>query len=320
MSSIVVVGSVAYDAVETPFGSRERMLGGAATHFSLAAGFFVGVHLIGVVGRDFSEQDEALLRARGINLEGLERVAGGDTFFWKARYGYDLNDCRTLDTRLNVFSEFDPKLTAGARMAPFLFLANIRPDLQLAVLRQMDAPRLVALDTMNYWIEGSKSQLLETIAHVDMLIINDAEVRQLTGEPNLLRASRAIFEMGPQRLVIKRGEYGAAMFGPAGFFAVPGLPLDAVVDPTGAGDTFAGGFLGYLATTANGSDESSFRRAMIYGSVMASFNVEAFGCERLLTLQREDVRQRFREFKDLVHFELEEIDRLIPRYVEEFAR
>lgn len=319
MSSIVVVGSVAYDGVETPFGKRERMLGGAATHFSLAASFFTKVFLVGVVGSDFASEDEGLLRRRGINLDGLQRVPDGRTFFWRAKYGYDLNDCKTLETQLNVFGEFDPVLSPEARRAPYLFLANIRPELQLAVRRQMEAPRLAALDTMNYWIEGFRSNLLETIRHVDMLMINDAEARQLTEEPNLLRASRAIFDMGPRWLVVKRGEYGAALFSPESRFVVPGLPLDSVVDPTGAGDTFAGGFLGYLASR-DSFDEATLRRAMIYASVMGSFNVEAFGCERLVALRREEILLRFRAFKDLVHFELEELDRLTAEPPEEVAQ
>lgn len=295
------------------------MLGGAATHFSLAASFFTKVRLIAVVGRDFAAEDEELLRGRGIDLTGLERVASGKTFFWRGHYGYDLNDCKTLETQVNVFGDFRPKLSPEARAAPYLFLANIQPELQLQVRREMRAPKLVALDTMNYWIEGYKPQLLEAIRHVDMLIINDAEVRELAGQSNLLRASRTIFEMGPQRVVIKRGEYGAIMFSRDSFFAVPGLPLDSVIDPTGAGDTFAGGFLGYLSS-ANASDEASMRRAMIYGSVMASFNVEAFGCDRLLALRREEIGRRFKEFKNLVHFELEEFDRTAAPPQEEFTR
>jgi len=300
--SLVVVGSVALDSVRTPFGVRERSLGGAATHFSVAASFFTQVSVVAVIGDDFTEEDQTVFRERKINTENLQRIPGGKTFHWEGEYGFDLNTAKTLNTELNVFASFKPQLSETAKRAPFLFLANIQPDLQREVREQVDA-RFVAMDTMNYWIERTRDELLKTIATVDALIINDAEARELAGEPNLIRAARKILTLGPQMLVVKRGEYGAAFFTRDSYFATPAFPLEAVFDPTGAGDSFAGGFMGYLAQ-ADKVDDATLRRAIIYGSVMASFNVEEFSCDRLRRLTTDEVRARFREFKEFTHFEI----------------
>lgn len=298
--SILVVGSVAFDAVKTPFGEREEILGGSATHFAIAASFFTNVSIVAVVGEDFSENHKDVFRTRNIDITGLEQ-APGKTFRWKGEYGYDLNTRQTIYTHLNVFADFKPKLPESASYCPFLFLGNISPDLQLEVRKHIDA-RLVALDTMNYWIEKSPQELKEVLKVVDILIINDEEARELAQEPNLIKASKKILQMGPKRIVVKRGEYGAVMFSPGSYFAMPAFPQEEVYDPTGAGDTFAGGFVGYLAAT-NQIDEAAMRRAMIYGSVMASFNVEAFGCERLEQLSYQTINERFRQFKEITHFD-----------------
>ena len=300
--SLLVVGSVALDKVRTPFGERDRSLGGAATHFSVAASFFAETAVVAVVGDDFTEDDLSVFRERHINTDNLECVAGGKTFRWSGEYGFDLNTAKTLDTELNVFADFAPKLSDAARKSPFLFLANIQPTLQREVREQVDA-RFVAMDTMNYWIERTREDLLKTIAVVDALVINDAEARELAGEANLIRASRKILSIGPQLLVVKRGEYGAALFTKDSYFATPAFPLDSVFDPTGAGDSFAGGFMGYLAQSER-IDESTMRRAVIYGSVMASFNVEEFSCDRLRRLKPEEIRERFNQFKEFTHFEI----------------
>ncbi|MEW6736049.1 MAG: PfkB family carbohydrate kinase [Acidobacteriota bacterium] len=298
--SILAVGSVAFDAVKTPFGEREEILGGAATHFSIAASFFTRVGIVAVVGEDFSKEHEAIFHARKIDTSGLERKAG-NTFRWKGEYGYDLNTRETIYTHLNVFADFKPKLPEKAKRSPYLFLGNIGPALQYEVRQQVDS-HLVALDTMNYWIENTPNELREVLKVIDILIINDEEVRELAGEPNLIRAAKKILAMGPQRLVVKRGEYGAAMFSQDTYFAMPAFPQEDVFDPTGAGDTFAGGFMGYLAATGQ-LDEAAMRRAMIYGSVMASFNVEKFGCERLQQLTYQEINDRFRSFKEITHFD-----------------
>jgi sugar/nucleoside kinase (ribokinase family) len=300
--SLLVVGSVALDSVRTPFGYRERSLGGAATHFSVAASFFTDVSVVAVVGADFTEEDGAVFRERNINTENLQRIPDGKTFRWIAEYGFDLNTARTIDTELNVFANFKPQLSEAARRAPFLFLANIQPELQREV-RQQVAARFVAMDTMNYWIERTRDELLKTIAVVDALIINDAEARELAGEPNLIRAARKILELGPRMLVVKRGEYGAALFTNHSYFATPAFPLENVFDPTGAGDSFAGGFMGYLAQ-AGKIDDHTLRRAIICGSVMASFNCEEFSCDRLRRLTPGEIRARFHEFKEFTHFEI----------------
>ncbi|MGH9823452.1 MAG: PfkB family carbohydrate kinase, partial [Blastocatellia bacterium] len=275
---ILVVGSVAFDSVRTPFGERDHVLGGAATYFSVAASFFADVQLVAVVGDDFGPPEEAVFNEREIDISGLERISGKKSFHWAGRYGYDLNVAETLDTQLNVFADFEPKLPADARSAQYLFLANIQPTLQRMVREQVDA-KIVAADTMNYWIESARAELIETLKGVDILIINESEARELSGQSNLIRASRKILSMGPSRLVVKRGEYGAVMFTEDSYFATPAYPLEDVFDPTGAGDSFAGGFMGYLAAT-HAADEAAMRRAMIYGSVMASFTVEEFSCER----------------------------------------
>jgi sugar/nucleoside kinase (ribokinase family) len=297
-----VVGSVAFDAVETPFGKREKMLGGSATHFSLAASFFTDVRVVGVVGGDFGEEEFAVFRERGIDTGDLEVVPGGKTFFWQGRYDFDLNTAHTLDTQLNVFADFKPKLSEESRRARFAFLGNIQPDLQTEVRGQVEGAEMVALDTMNYWIGSVPEAVWGAVRGVHVCIINDAEARQLAGEPNLLRAARKILAAGPRALVVKRGEYGAALFTADGYFAMPAYPLESVFDPTGAGDTFAGGFMGYLASQ-NSTDEATMRRAMIYGSVMASFNVEEFGTERVRRLTHAEINERFREFKRMTHFE-----------------
>src|SRR5262249_39207695 len=285
--SILVVGSVAFDSVKTPFGERNRVLGGSATYFSVAASFFTDVRLVAVVGDDFGEAEERVFRDRGIDIGDLERVPGERSFYWAGEYGFDLNTARTLDTQLNVFANFKPKLSPAARKTPFLFLGNIQPDLQVEVREQV-AAQLVAADTMNYWIKNTPRELREMLRVVDLLVINDAEARELAEEANLIRAGRKILSMGPSRLIVKRGEYGAAMFTDHSYFATPAFPIEDVFDPTGAGDSFAGGMMGYLASTGV-EDEQAFRRAIIYGSVMASFNVEEFGPERMLKLTWDEI-------------------------------
>ncbi len=305
--SLVVVGSIAFDAVKTPFGERDRMLGGAAVHFSLAASFFTDVRVVGPVGDDFGEAEYAVLRERGVNTDDVEHVAGGETFFWRAHYEHDLNVAHTDETLLGVFADFEPKLSPASAGAETVFLANIQPDLQRAVREQCQAAALVGLDSMNLWIDTARDSLLRTIAGVDIVLLNDAEVRMLTDEPNLLVAARQIMEMGPRAVVAKRGEYGAALITSEGFFALPAYPLETVMDPTGAGDSFAGGFLGYLASqdggAAEGDDDGALRRAMTYGSVLASFNVEGFGTERVRELTDEEIHARFGELKEMTSFE-----------------
>jgi sugar/nucleoside kinase (ribokinase family) len=301
--SVTVVGSIAFDAVRTPFGSRERMLGGSAVHFSLAASFFDTVHVVGPVGDDFGEAEHAVLQARGVNTDDIEHVPGGRTFFWQGEYGWDLNDRKTLETQLNVFANFQPKLSDASRAADVLFLANIQPDLQRQVREQCRDARFVALDSMNLWIETARDSLIETIRGVDCLLLNDAELRELTREPNFVRAARKILEWGPRVVVAKQGEYGAAMFTEEGFFALPAFPLESVIDPTGAGDCFAGGFLGYVAAHPAGEpDHDLLRRAMAYGTALASFNVEEFGVERVARLTSEEIAERVAELQRITHF------------------
>ena len=307
--AILVVGSVAFDSVKTPFGEREHILGGAATYFSVAASFFTDVRVVGVVGDDFGAKEEAVFRERGVDITDVERVPGQQSFHWRGEYGYDLNVARTLDTQLNVFADFKPRLSADARGVQYLFLANIQPDLQLEVRRQVNA-KIVAADTMNYWIEKTRPQLESTLKEVDILIINDTEARELAGEANLVRAARRILTMGPKRLVVKQGEYGAVMFTPDSYFSAPAYPLEDVFDPTGAGDSFAGGFMGYLAATG-ADDEEAMRRAIIFGSVMASFNVEDFSCERMRRLTYEEIAGRARRLRQITYFEESEIPRRI---------
>ena len=300
--SLTVVGSVAFDALETPFGKREKILGGAATHFSLSASFFTRVNAVGVVGGDFGEEEWEVFRRHFIDTEDIEIVPEGKTFFWSGRYDYDMNTAHTLDTQLNVFETFDPKLSPSSKNAEFLFLANILPMLQKGVREQCPNAKFVAMDTMNFWISSMKEAVIDTIKVVDCVIINDAEARQLADEPNIHKAAKKIMDLGLKALVIKRGEYGATLFTQNGFFAVPAYPLESVFDPTGAGDTFAGGFMGYLASSGEITDDV-LRRAMIYGSVMASFNVEKFGTERVDALDYPEINQRFREFKRMTHFD-----------------
>jgi sugar/nucleoside kinase (ribokinase family) len=301
--SLLVVGSVAFDAIETPFGRVERTVGGAATYFSLAASFFTRVNLVGVVGDDFTAKHEEVFRGRSVDLAGLER-AEGKTFFWSGKYHDNLNDRTTLATDLNVFAEFRPKLPESFRKSQFIFLANIDPTLQRSVLDQVTGkPKLVALDTMNYWIEGTPDELMKTLKQTQVLMINDSETRQLSDEHNLLRAAKAIFKMGPKTLVIKRGEHGAMMIHGDSVFCVPAYPLDEIHDPTGAGDSFAGGFMGYLAG-AGKINANSLRLAMVYGSVLGSFAVEKFGLERLLKLKRREITDRVRHFHKLTTFKL----------------
>jgi sugar/nucleoside kinase (ribokinase family) len=300
--SLTVVGSIAFDSVRTPFGERERMLGGAAVHFSLAASFFTEVRPVGPVGDDFGAEEFAVLERRGVLVDDIERVPGGESFFWRGRYEYDLNVAHTEDTRLGVFGEFAPKLSDGSRQADTLFLANIQPDLQRQVHSQCGA-RFSALDSMNLWIDTAKGSLLEAIGEVDCVILNDAEIRQLTGRSSLVKAAREVMEMGPRAVVAKQGEYGAALFTESGFFALPGFPLEEVADPTGAGDSFAGGFLGYLDSHDGDLDDPCLRRAMGYGTVLASFNVEEFGTERVSRLGMEEIEERFEALRGMTRFD-----------------
>ena len=298
---IVVVGSVAFDSVKTPFGEANDVLGGSATYFSTSASYFTDVSLVAVVGEDFPKKHIDFLKMKGIDTRGLE-VSKGKTFRWKGEYSYELNEAKTLDTELNVFQQFNPRLPEEYRDSDIVFLANIDPDLQRDVLKQVNKPKLVAADTMNFWIEGKKDSLLETLSLVDVLLINDGEARQLSGEPNLVKAARTIMGFGPKTLVIKRGEYGVLMFHESSIFSAPAYPLENVFDPTGAGDTFAGGFVGYLANTMDLS-ESAMRRAIIMGSVMASYNVEDFSLKRIRELDYKEIETRYKEFKHLSHFE-----------------
>jgi len=293
--SITVVGSIAFDAVQTPFGERERMLGGAASHFALAASMLDEVNLVGPVGDDFGEAEMEVLRTRGSDVDDVEHVAGGKTFFWKGSYHEDMNTRDTLDTQLNVFEHFEPKLSRRSREAEVLFLANIQPGLQLKVREQCDAAKFVALDSMNLWIEIARPELEEIISKVDCLILNDEELRQLTGAPTTVAAAREILDHGPSIVVAKQGEYGSALITVDDFFALPAYPLERVVDPTGAGDTFAGGFVGLVASQIGGElDGDVLRNAMAYGTALASFNVERFGTEALASdeVTGADVRRR----------------------------
>jgi sugar/nucleoside kinase (ribokinase family) len=302
--AVTVVGSVAFDALETPFGKRDRILGGAATHFSLAAHFFTEVSVVGIVGEDFGDDELDVFRSRGINIDDLERVAGERSFFWSGRYEDDMAVAHTLDTQLNVFAGFDPVLSRGSCAASVLFLANIQPDLQRRVRAQCNGVRLTGLDSMNYWIESAREPLLQAMREVDVIVFNDAEVRMLTGKPNLAQAAKEIRELGPRVLLVKQGAYGACMFTEEGFFSVPAYPLETVIDPTGAGDSFAGGVFGFLDSLGSSTfSENELRCAVVYGSVLASFVVEEFGSERLQTLTRSEIEQRFAEFKALSHFD-----------------
>jgi sugar/nucleoside kinase (ribokinase family) len=303
--SITVVGSIAYDTVSTPFGERERMLGGAAVHFALAASFFEEVRVVGPVGEDFGEPELDVMRHRGVDITDVERVPGGKTFFWSGKYGWDLNSRETLDTQLGVFEGFQPKLSEGSRASDVLFLANIQPDLQREVRAQLPAARFVALDSMNLWIEVARDSLVAAIALCDCLILNDSELRQLTGKASLLAAAREIFSWtdAPRVIVAKQGEYGAALLTPESFFALPAFPLETVVDPTGAGDTFAGGFVGYIAAHIEEElTDELLRQAMAHGTALASFNVEQFGTERVAHLSGPEIVTRVRQLRDFTQF------------------
>jgi sugar/nucleoside kinase (ribokinase family) len=299
--SLLVVGSVALDSLETPFGRREDVLGGSASYFSTCASFFGPTRVVAVVGEDFPEEHVRFLAGRGIDLAGLSRRPG-KTFRWKGRYEFDLNTAHTLDTQLNVFASFQPELPAHYRDSEYVFLGNIDPDLQRAVLDQVKGPRFVGCDTMNYWITSKRASLLETLKRVDMLFVNDAEARQLAGEHNVVKSARKILSMGPRAVVVKRGEYGALFFSGDEVFAASAVPLPSVFDPTGAGDSFAGGFMGYVARSRR-EDHGTLRRAIVLGSVLASFTVEQFSLDRLRTLGTDEIRARYAEARRLAHFD-----------------
>src|SRR5580704_777619 len=301
--SLLVVGSVAFDALETPHGKVDRTLGGAASYFALAASYFTPVRVVAIVGDDFSAKDNVVFHGRRIDLSGVEH-ATGKTFYWSGRYNKNMNERTTLATELNVFANFRPTLPDAYCDSSFVFLGNIDPTLQRSVLKQMKCkPKVVGLDTMNYWIEGTPAELRETLKHTQILMINDDETRQLTGEHNLMRAAKQVFKMGPRTLVIKRGEHGALMVHDKFLFSVPAFPLEEVHDPTGAGDSFAGGFMGYLAREGRVNDRT-LRNAMVYGSVLGSFVVEKFGVDRLRTLKRVEIVKRAKEFSKLTSFKL----------------
>ncbi|MCB9565933.1 MAG: sugar kinase [Myxococcales bacterium] len=300
---LLVVGSVAIDWIITPKAEREESVGGSATFFAMAASYFTSVRLVGVVGHDFPRSALADFKEAGIDSAGLEIVEDGLTFRWKGRYHENMNDRTTLETHLNVFERFDPSLPAGFEESEYLFLANIQPSLQLQVFEKMSRPRLVGMDTMNLWINATRDDLIKVVSKVDVLTINEEEARMLSGEHNLVKAARAINRMGVRHLVIKRGEYGALLYDHDGnFFVAPALPLEEVIDPTGAGDSFAGGFMGYLARRGVTPNGQSLRTAMIYGSVMASFSVEGFSYDRLRGLTVAQIQERFRTFADLTDF------------------
>jgi sugar/nucleoside kinase (ribokinase family) len=300
-SSILVVGSVAFDSVKTPFGEAESVLGGSATYFSVSASFFSSVRVVAVVGSDFTDEHASIFKRHNVDTSGLVR-ADGQTFRWKGEYGFDLNEAHTLDTQLNVFETFKPDLPDTYRDAEYVFLGNIDPELQTQVLDQVRQPRVVACDTMNFWIQGKLDGLKKTLRRVDILVINDGETRMLGGEANLVQSANKIRAMGPKVLIVKRGEYGVLMFNEDSVFAAPAFPLEEVFDPTGAGDSFAGGFMGHLAA-AESMDDATFRRAIVYGSVMASFDVEEFSLKGLSKLTKTEIEGRFRQFQRLTHFD-----------------
>ncbi len=313
---LTVVGSIAFDRVKSPFGERERMLGGAATYFALAASFFDTVTVVGPVGDDFGEEHIDVLRTRGTNVSDIERVPGGSTFFWHGEYGWDLNHCQTHATELGVFAEFEPKLSPTSQGCDVLFLANIQPSLQLAVRERCTRARFVALDSMNFWISSARDELLDVIRRVDCVLLNDAELRQLTGRPNLVTAARELQLLGPRVIIAKQGEYGAAMITPDSYFSLPAFPLETVIDPTGAGDTFAGGFLGYVARhVEHGLTDDVLRQAMAYGTALASFNVEEFGTDRIARLTADEIRGRvdgLTRITSFAHTPLELVSHPIP--------
>ncbi len=298
---MLVVGSVAFDSVETPFGKAEEVLGGSATYFSTSASYFTGLRLVAVVGEDFPDAHVSALSGRGVDVQGLQKVPG-KTFRWKGYYGFDLNQAHTLETHLNVFSSFNPEIPESYKDSEYVFLANIDPELQMKVLDQVRRPKFVACDTMNFWIEGKPDALKALLKRVDMFVINEGEARELAKEASLVKAAKIILGFGPKMLIIKRGEYGSLLFNGGSVFSAPAFPLEEIFDPTGAGDSFAGGVMGHLASTGD-LGEANIRKAIIYGSVMASFNVEAFSLNRLNSLTQEDINTRYSEFKVLTHFE-----------------
>jgi sugar/nucleoside kinase (ribokinase family) len=300
--TLLVVGSMAIDSVETPFGKRPEALGGSATFFSMSASLLTPVRLVAVIGNDFPEEHVEMLKTRKIDLSGLERVAGGKTFRWAGKYGDNLNEAITLDTQLNVFAEFKPKLPEHFKDTPYVFLANIHPALQLDVLKQIRSPKLVGLDTMNLWINIERPALLEVVKRIDVLTLNETEAKLLSGEPNVARAAKAIKGMGPRVVIVKRGEYGALYFDGEHVFHAPAYPLEQVFDPTGAGDTFAGGMMGWLARTG-GTDAAAFRQAMIMGCVLGSFTVEAFSVDRLKQVTNAELHRRFQAFRSMTYFD-----------------
>jgi sugar/nucleoside kinase (ribokinase family) len=299
--SVLVVGSIALDSVITPFGKVENILGGSASYFSLAASNFTDVNVVAVVGNDFPEEHIQLLESHGIKLDGV-KIEEGETFRWVGHYGYDLSEAKTLETHLNVFETFNPVLPDHYKDIDIVFLANIDPEIQFEVLQQVNNPKLVACDTMNFWIESKPEQLKKLLGHVDILMINDAETRELAGEPIIVKAARKIMEMGPKMLIVKRGEYGALMFSKDGIFYAPSYPLEEVLDPTGAGDTFAGGFMGYVASH-DINNVNDYKRAVIYGSVLASFTVEDFSVNRLAKLKKDEIDARYLAFMNLSNIE-----------------
>ena len=295
--TLTVVGSIAFDAVETPMGSRDRLLGGAAVHFSLASSFLAETRVVGPVGDDFGESEYAVLHDRGVVTDDIEHIPGGKTFFWAGRYHRDINHRDTLQTDLNVFEDFEPKLSEASRAAEVLFLGNIQPGLQRQVREQCRAARFVAMDSMNLWIDIAHETLLETIATVDCLVLNDSELKQLVDEPNLIAAGHKALELGPRVVIAKQGEYGSAMLTRDGYFGLTSYPTRSIVEPTGAGDTFAGGLMGYVAAQGGAADDATLRRAMAYGTACASFNVEGFGSERLYELDRTEIDARVAELE-----------------------
>lgn len=299
--SMLVVGSVAFDSVETPFGKAEEVLGGSATYFSTSASYFTDLRLVAVVGEDFPDAHVSALSGRGVDVQGLQKVPG-KTFRWKGYYGFDLNQAHTLETHLNVFSSFNPALPESYKDSEYVFLANIDPELQMKVLDQVKRPKFVACDTMNFWIEGKPEALKALLKRVDMFVINEGEARELAKEASLVKAAKIILGFGPKMLIIKRGEYGSLLFNGGSVFSAPAFPLEDIFDPTGAGDSFAGGVMGHLASTGD-LGEANIRKAIIFGSVMASFNVEAFSLNRLNSLTQEEINTRYSEFKVLTHFE-----------------
>lgn len=298
--SVLVVGSIALDSIETPFGKVKETVGGSAVYFSLAASYFTRVNVVGVVGSDFPRNVLTLLKKRGIDTRGII-VRKGKTFRWKGKYEFDLNTAHTLETHLNVFSEFKPEIPADYRSSEFVFLGNIHPELQINVLRSVNSPKLIACDTMNYWIEKENKKLRSVLRNIDMIIINEGEARELADEPNTIRAAKKIQTMGPRYIIIKRGEYGAMFFSKKNIFVLPAFPLEQLFDPTGAGDSFAGGFMGYLASCGD-TGEDAMRQGIVAGSVIASFNVEDFGIKRLTGLNYQEINKRLKFFKNLVNF------------------